>query len=337
MDTLRPNDFSRFTDFDIHSTPYKTASTHPITADVLVPSTLTKSATPSPTPSSPPPASPRPLLLRFHGGGLVAGSSLFPGFFAPWHLSLAARHSAIIVTPNYRLLPEASLPEILADIEDFWVWVHEALPSFVEERTNGAVRVDTSRILTAGDSAGGYLSLLLALRHPDAVRAATAAYPMVDVRSPHFCEAYDKPMFGVPQQPRSVVDEHVEKVRSGALPAVVSADPALERATLMFACVQHGVLGRAFPRERRDLALLEALADGARFPRGGVFVWHARGDSVVPIEGSRRLEEMVRELDPGLGFRLYQGQGEHGFDLDTSIEEDWMADGLRPVVAAWLA
>lgn len=65
--------------------------------------------------------------------------------------------------------------------------------------------------------------------------------------------------------------------------------------------------------------MLESLEDEVRFPRRGVFVWHGRGDSVVPMEGSRKLEEMVRECDPELRFRLHVGEGEHEFDSEASI------------------
>lgn len=337
MENFNPDDLSRFDAFTIHTTTYKTVSNHPITTDVLIPKTLTSTHPASPSPS-PSPSPPRPILLRFHGGGLVGASSLFPDFFAPWHMELALRHAAVIVTPNYRLLPEATVPEIASDIDDLWAWLQAALPAFVANETRGAVAVTADRVVTAGDSAGGYLSLLVALRHPDGVRAATAAYPMLDVRGAHFVQAYDKPMFGLPMLPRSIIDAHLEKVEKGEVPGIVSADPRLERGQLTFACAQHGVIGRAFPAERRDLVVHEALEDGARFPRGGVFVWQGRVDSVVPVEGSVKLEALVRELDPELPFRLYVADGgEHGFDLKSSIEEEWMAEGLRPIVQAWLA
>lgn len=160
-----PDDLSRFSDFSIHTTPYKTVGSHAITADVLIPKSLLTSPSP-----------PRPLLVRFHGGGLVGASSLFPAFFAPWMLQLAEREGAVIVSPNYRLLPEASVGDVLADVEDVWRWVRGegeeegGLARFVEHETKGRVTVDTRRVMTAGDSAGGYLSVMLALRHPDEIR-----------------------------------------------------------------------------------------------------------------------------------------------------------------------
>ncbi|KAJ5201022.1 alpha beta hydrolase fold-3 [Penicillium cf. viridicatum] len=328
MAQFNPNDFSRFSNFDILTTTYKTASSHQISTDILIPKSLTNRTT-SPESS--------PILLRIHGGGFVSGSSLFPDFFAPWHLELASRHLAIIVSPNYRLTPESSINNIMRDIEDLWIWVLAELPTFVREQTNGTIRVDTSRIMTSGDSAGGYLSLMLGLNHPDDIRAVTAAYPFVDGKSGHFTEAYEKPMFGFPHLPVYLLDEHLAKIGKGEVPSIISADPTLERARLMFSMVQNAGYKNLFPAERRDLFILDRLDDGARFPSGGVFVWHGKGDTVVPVEGSVKLMNKVSEVDADAKFYLAIEEGEHGFDATAKIDDKWMAGGLKDLVTAWLA
>lgn len=64
-------------------------------------------------------------------------------------------HSAIIVQPNYRLLPEARGLDIMEDLSDFWKWVHADLQLFFSEcKTKDNLEVDESRILVYGDSAG---------------------------------------------------------------------------------------------------------------------------------------------------------------------------------------
>lgn len=330
---FNPHDLSRFSNFTILTTPYKTVLGHQITTDILIPSHLTNKSSSITTEGSPL----RPILLRIHGGGLVGGSSLFPDFFAPWHLELASRHSALIVSPNYRLLPESSVEEILSDIEDLWAWVQKDMMAFVESQTKGSVSVDTSRIITAGDSAGGYLSLMLGLSHPDKIKAVTASYPMVDAKSRHFMESYEKPMFGLPQLPRSLIDDHLVRLRNGEIPATISSDEKGERAELMFAYVQHGTFKDHFPEDRREFFPLDRLEDGARFPRGGVFLWHGKGDTVVPVEGSVKLKEKVTEVDPGLRFWLALEEGDHGFDAQSKIDDGWMAEGLKDLVKVWLA
>ncbi|KAH6952258.1 Alpha/Beta hydrolase protein [Fusarium avenaceum] len=273
-----PDDFSRFADFTILTTTYKTVAGHPIQTDVLVPKHLTSSMAST---------KPCPVLLRYHGGGLMSGSSLYPGFFQLWYLELAARHSAVIV--------------------------QRELPAFVKKETGGRVSVDTGRIHSTGESAGGYLSIMMGLSHPKETRVVTAAYLMLDLADEHFIKGPETPTLGM-RMPRSVVDEHYEKIRKG----------------------EHGVFSTLLPLEKRHLFPLERLEDGMRFPRGGVFVWHGEGDSVVPVKGSVKFEQAVRELDPELVFRLTLRDGEHGFDASASIDDRWMEEGLRGLVEAWL-
>ncbi|KAH7240442.1 Alpha/Beta hydrolase protein [Fusarium solani] len=299
-----PNDMSRFAGFHILETTYKVVSDHEIACHVLIPKALFERAKHSPT-------DPRPILFRIHGGGFVSGSSLFPNFFAPWHLELATRHDAIIVSCDYRLAPEASIHDIVEDVEDFFSWIYTDLPSFVSNSAN--VNVYTTRIMTAGDSAGGYLSLLVGLNHSSEIRAVTASYPLVDAKSPHFTELYEKPMFGFPHLPVSLLRDHQASF------------------------VQNGGSGELFPSNKRDLHILEKLEDGGRFPRGGLFVWHGKGDTVVPVQGSVKLSEKIGEVNPDLPFTLAIQEGDHGFDEKSSIDEPWMQEGLKGLVAAWLA
>lgn len=328
MAHFNPNDLSRFDNFHILETSYKTVSDHKIACHVLIPEALFERAKQGP-------ADPRPILFRIHGGGFITGSSLFPDFFAPWHLELASRHDTVIVSCDHRLAPEASIHDIIEDINDFFSWTRTDLPGFIRNKAN--VNVDTARIMTAGDSAGGYLSLLVGLDHSNDIRAVTASYPLVDTKSQHFTELYEKPMFGSPHLPVSLVHEHEAKWRAQEIPPIISADPQLTRAGLMFSFIQNGGYGQFFPSDQSDLFILEKLENGARFPRGGVFVWHGKGDTVVPVEGSVKLREKLSEVDPDLPFTLAIEDGDHGFDAKSSIDESWMEEGLRGLVAAWLA
>ncbi|OHE99306.1 hypothetical protein CORC01_05347 [Colletotrichum orchidophilum] len=328
MDLLpHPDDMSRFADFTILTTTYKTVSDHPITTDVLIPKKLIDSSTAA--------SSPCPIILRYHGGGFVAGASLYPGFFSPWHMELAARHSAVIVSPNYRLLPESTIDELLEDIEDHWTWVQKELPSFVKKETDSRVSVDIGRILTAGDSAGGYLSVMTGLSHAKDIRAVTAAFPSIDLADAHYMEKPKGPVFGL-QLPQSIVDDHFEKIRKGEAPVPISNDRNLERGLFLFANFQHGGFPKIFPSEKKQLFPFERLRAGERFPRGGVFVWQGADDSVVPAKGNVAFKELVAEVDPELEFNLAIRPGEHGFDATAKIDEEWMADGFKNLVKAWL-
>jgi acetyl esterase/lipase len=206
MDTLNPDDLSRFDEFIILTTTYKTVHDHELTVDVLYPKSLDEQSHQQPR------SKPRPTILRYHGGGLVGGSSLYAPFFNPWYLELAKENLAIIVSPNYRLLPESSVTDILEDVEDHWQWTHRAMPQSLEE-TAGTLQADLSRIMTVGDSAGGYLSLQMGLDHASEIRAVNAVYPVVDFKTPQFCNGEERPVFNMPPFPRNNLERHMEDVK----------------------------------------------------------------------------------------------------------------------------
>lgn len=325
MEALDATDTSRFKDFHIINKIYKTVNGHAIDIDILYPKALSQAGKSEPA---------SPVLLRFHGGGLVAGSSLYPPFFAPWMLQLIQRHSAVLVSPNYRLIPESTVQESIDDAEDALKWIRQHLAEVVLEEAG--IKVDVDRLMTAGDSAGGYLSLHLGLSHPNEIRAVTAAYPLVDAASPHFTGQYTKKVFSLPEIPKETISAQLRETERHEAKGPISSDPDLKRGALMFGLVQHGLFGDFFPKNQRGLFPVLRLEDGARFPRGGVLVWHGKEDSVVPVEGSLKLREALGEHDPGLVFRLVIREGEHGFDHAANIDDEWAAEALSGCVRSWL-
>ncbi|EFX01457.1 hypothetical protein CMQ_6399 [Grosmannia clavigera kw1407] len=324
------DEFSRFDNFTVINTTYKVVAGHAIGADFLIPKQLLVAGDKS--------SKPRPIIVRYHGGYLIGAGSMFPPFFGPWILQLAERHSAVIVSVNYRLYPESPVTDILTDVRDFWTWLHSAEPSkILDEQTQGRVQLDTDRIITTGESAGGYLSLMTALDHPGEIRAVTAAYPVVDTRVAWYTEANKLPRLGRSYVPRDIFDDHVVKVACGELPAIISNDAKFERNDIIFSAVHNGIIGQMFDVEGRQQLPSQRVEDGAVFPRGGVFILHGRDDTMVPVAEVEALKATANRLDPTLDFHLSIQPGEHGFDEDISIDDPWMKEGLEGVVKSWLA
>lgn len=91
------------------------------------------------------------VILSIHGGGFVAGQAKYDD---AWNAVLALRTGATVVSPNYRLAPEASYPLPLEDCAAAWTWIVTQYP-------------EAMRIIY-GDSAGGNLAAGLTLRCRDA-------------------------------------------------------------------------------------------------------------------------------------------------------------------------
>ena len=111
-----------------------------------------------------PPDSGETLLVYFHGGGYVVGSPRT-------HRSLVGRMAGGLGGPAlsvaYRLAPEHPHPAALDDARAVW-------RALIDERG-----LDPARIVVAGDSAGGGLTLALALDLRDADEPLPAALGLI--------------------------------------------------------------------------------------------------------------------------------------------------------------
>jgi acetyl esterase/lipase len=129
-----------------------------------------------------------PVVVFYHGGGWSIGDLDTHDHVARAH---AVGAEAIVVSVDYRLAPEHPFP---AGVEDAWAalqWVGE----------NAAeLGGDPARIAVAGDSAGGNLSAVMALRARDAGGPSLAFqllwYPVAvgDLSAPSFTENADAPI-----------------------------------------------------------------------------------------------------------------------------------------------
>jgi len=123
------------------------------------------------------PATPRPhpVVLFFHGGGWVLCDL---DTHQPQASALSRAADAAVVMVDYRLAPEAPFPAAIDDCMAALAWVR---------REGGAHGLDGSRIVVAGDSAGGNLAAVVARRARDTGQALAGQYliyPVTDLPDP---------------------------------------------------------------------------------------------------------------------------------------------------------
>jgi acetyl esterase/lipase len=111
----------------------------------------------------------RPALVYLHGGGWVVGSieSHDPGC-----RRLAARTPCVVVSVDYRLAPEHLFP---AGLEDAWAATEWTAAHLAE--------LGADRVAVGGDSAGGNLAAVVALRARDRglpLALQVLIYPVID-------------------------------------------------------------------------------------------------------------------------------------------------------------
>lgn len=87
-----------------------------------------------------------PVIVWFHGGGLTGGNRFIP--------RQLAGGDYVVVAPNYRLLPDASLDQVIDDAAAATAWVLDHIADY------GG---DPTKVFVSGHSAGGYLTSMIGL------------------------------------------------------------------------------------------------------------------------------------------------------------------------------
>jgi acetyl esterase len=114
---------------------------------------------------------PKPVIVYYHGGGWVLGSlATHDGTCR----RLADGADAVVVSVDYRMGPEDRFPAAVDDAYAALGWVADHAD---------ALGADATRLVVAGDSAGGNLAAVTAQRARDggpAVRFQLLVYPVTD-------------------------------------------------------------------------------------------------------------------------------------------------------------
>lgn len=86
-----------------------------------------------------------PVVIYFHGGGIVAGSK------KQAFLPCLQKKGVAVISANYRLYPEASYPDFIKDAAAVVAWAKKYMPEYG----------NITGYFVGGSSAGGYLTQML--------------------------------------------------------------------------------------------------------------------------------------------------------------------------------
>lgn len=101
------------------------------------------------------PGEKRPAMLYMHGGGFFSGNIATHDRICR---SLARKSGAVVISVDYRLAPEFPFPSGVDDSYAALAWVRDHAAE---------LKIDPDRIVVAGDSAGGNLAAVMAMKSRD--------------------------------------------------------------------------------------------------------------------------------------------------------------------------
>jgi acetyl esterase/lipase len=288
-----------------------------------------------------------PVLVNWHGGGLISGVRDNGEWWQQYILDLAVQHNALMLAPDYPLAPEAQTPDILASIERFLAWLLDdgGLQTALDQHAVSAplrITADTTKLLVMGSSSGGWCALWTGIKRSQAIRTLLLQCPMIDLADDFFSTSQvETPATGLfamlKALPESIVDEYLAKLQPGAVR--VSEPRTGPGFPLTGAAFVHGRVLELLGQDSEETYPFRALQrEGVRLP-GRIWVVHGRDDYVVPVRGSERLVELVEKNATGTEIRLDTATGDHGFDvdLDRSAAAVPVDERLRWVEEVWLA
>jgi acetyl esterase/lipase len=243
----------------------------------------------------------RPVIVWLHGGALIIGNR---EAIVPQVRALAEERNYALVSFDYRLAPETKLPQITSDIKAAFRWLNG----------EGARRfhLDLKRVVVAGNSAGGYLTLVTGYMVEPRPKALVSLYGYGSLNS----DWYTKPNL-FPEYNKELLTQSDANAQSDGTPVSDSAKRKGDSVIIYFYYRQTGswvdhVSG--FPPDELDKAIA-AYEPAHNVDRNypPTLLIHGTGDHDVPFAEA---ENMAAQFEQhGVPYILMPiDKGGHGFD-----------------------
>ncbi|KAI0123371.1 putative polyketide synthase [Xylariales sp. AK1849] len=314
---------SKLNSFERLDLTYATVNGQPLQATVLTPKRL----------QAEPPGL-HPVLVHWHGGGFIVGHRMYEPWWPKWTIELALFHNAIIISPDYRLLPEATASEILEDVQSVWRWVHNVLPALSK---SWHARPNLDKVACCGESVGGWLSIQSALLFPteSRIRAIISSSAPIHANIPHFTVPKPRTIMGSRPPPSRQAEGMIRSYLKHMQPGTVRAgcDPS-EMWELVMCIMQQAWLPRLMSAKTDNrLDVMENLDKADKAPP--MWIIHGLQDSFAPPICSTEFANKVATVRPDIPLLLTLQPGDHMFDAYMSIDEGWIRDGCKFLSKYW--
>lgn len=210
----------------------------------------------------------------------MTGDRMYEAWWPTWIVEFARSHDAMIISPDFRLMPEASPSDLMDDVASFWKWYKTTLPTLAASES-WHVRPDIERTICAGQSSGAVIGVHSALEFPDVqIKAVLALYgplcfdvPLLYIPKPRMIGGSKPP---APRQAEAMIRAYIARNKGKIR---TSGDP-VDDWELVMSTVQQGWMPRT--AKRHPDSRLDVVANlRAKLMLPPTWVVHGERDSVV--------------------------------------------------------
>ncbi|KAL1918318.1 uncharacterized protein VTP21DRAFT_2978 [Calcarisporiella thermophila] len=282
-------------EFTKHTVVYKIVDDLPLNIDIYLPGAF------------PVPENGRPVVFFMHGGGFVFGSrETIDGV----KIGEIIKRNWVLMSVDYRLVPEVNIDELWTDCEDAWKWLHQKASETVGP-------LDLDNVAVFGASAGATLALLSGYKFSPKPKAIIDYSGSGNLASPFFREP--QMTFSEPISDSVGRELYSKRPLSGCS---FTAENLLThpRFRLYEYLRQKGIWVESIlgfdPKDdskREDLASWTALENiSSIYPP--TYILHGSDDSTVPSSEAKELSEAFKNA--GVSYELLLAEGkDHLFYL----------------------
>ncbi|EIN11434.1 alpha/beta-hydrolase [Punctularia strigosozonata HHB-11173 SS5] len=279
---------------------------------------------------------PRPAILHFHGGGLISGDRTF---VPPWLVAAALHRDWLVISADFRCLPESTGAELAEDLRDAYDWLARGGGGASKDLPDRPI--DPARIAVVGGSGGGYCALLggAELFRDPAPVAIFMLYPLSDPAWPTYLAGPGFERRGVMghavEDAAPTLAEIEERIARGECSFGEAFQPKADmsrhgRWPYMRFVLQEGLVAdyltgvRGMAAKIREEGVEKAVPEHLRhlFPAefgvhkelSPLIIWHGTADAVIDIAQSEKLVAKCKEVEAVVHFFAVEG-AQHGFDF----------------------
>ena len=251
-----------------------------------------------------------PAVMWIHGGALINGDRDSQTICFKNYLHFGYT----VFTIDYRLAPETKLPEIISDVQDALAWARENGPEIAG--------INPNRIAVAGNSAGGYLTLMTGT-FPTPPKALVSFYGYGDLVGKWYSEPDHHYCTTADMVPESKAREYVNG------PPVTRSDQRPGKTEFYLYCRQQGIwpkeVGGKDPKENPEFFRPYCPEQNVTTTYPPTLLLHGNNDTDVPHELSERMAHALKASNIKHDFITIEGGG-HGFDRNQKDPQ---------VITAW--